>query len=1238
MHGGMKAYTGAPARNYVEADRGRADDYYLAEGTGVARRFTASGDGHVAELAAMAGDGYEAWVAGVDPDTGVPRGRLRTDDRAVRFVEVTVNGPKSWSLAAELHPDIAAAYDAAQDRAAAQVIGWLAEHATTRIGPRGQQVQIPVEQLEAVTVWHYTSRAGDPHRHLHLQINARVFAAGAWRGLHTVGVRDSLNAINGIGHAAVATDPAFRAALAAHGFTLNGESGEISQLAPYVGAFSRRAAQIGRNLNRYETDWKAAHAGRQPGPGLLRAWDARAWADGRPDKITPRRGADLHHRWLGELTQLGYRDPDTLFNVITAPIGARVGELDREHAVQIVLARLAAGRSRWNAADVRGEIEHLLTRANIVTEAAVRGELAEDLTARALDRCAPLLDQAGIPEHIRALTSPHVLEVERDLQGRLAVRGAEAGRDVDISSLSQDQMGTDRRVDAGQAAAVAALAGTRALVVIEGAAGAGKTTTLAATRDLLTEQGHRLVVVTPTLKAAKVAQAEVGAQSWSAAWLVFQHGWRWDQHGTWTRLAVGDADPVTGRTYTGPSEKAQLRAGDLLVVDEAGMVDQDTARALLALVDEQGVRVALMGDRHQLAAVGRGGVLDLAARWADPQACVTLDVIHRFTRDVVTPTGVIEHVVDLEYAALSLAMRDGDNPAAVFDALRVRGQIRLHPSDADRQAWIADVAATGYAAGELPAVVVDTREQVADLNAATRERLIATGHVDDAHTVTTGAGQRIGVGDRIATRRNDPSRDVANRDTWTVTGVHSDGSLVVRPGDPPNTGGDAHTSGGDTHTRVKSHADSRVLPAGYVREHVELAYATTVHGVQGDTVPTAHLLLGEHTGAASAYVGMTRGRTANTAHLVAESLEEAREQWVATFGRDGADRGPAHAAEQAAREAVLHAPNTQPQDRREPARELEQVIVDLRAVWDEQDVARTRLAQLRQRLDRAEAALPRVATAQRAAGTAWQAYQAARDVYAQARQQLAQVEQATTATAEQALKRLSQQWDTQRATAHADARRVQEGPGRLGRGKNEVQAAQARLQQWAAAWEPVVGNLSTRWNGLVGFAAAQPGYDRIDEQLHEYAAAQARRVHPEHADATTAVEKAAEASSAASGRWSRITDANRWNAEPGDRHATLEAIALLRQHIAGREQQLTATDDRLDALASDPAVTALPHPAGWLASQHQTWRTDHDQDRAEQANLIAAARAEQQARAERQRSMSTPYRSGPERSGPSIGM
>ena len=247
--------TAAAARNYLDADRSRADDYYLTEGTGIARRFVIGRDRRVVELASLTGDGYEAWVTGLDPDTGQPRGRLRADAHGVRFVEMVVNGPKSWSFAAELHPDVASAYEAAQGKAAEQIVTWLGEHATTRVGPRGAQVAVLVEVLEAVTVRHYTSRAGDPHRHLHLQVNARVFAAGKWRGLDTVAMRDSIDAVNGIGHAAVACDPQFRAALAAHGYTLN-ESGEIEQLATFVGPFSKRAAQIAMLLDRYEAQWR----------------------------------------------------------------------------------------------------------------------------------------------------------------------------------------------------------------------------------------------------------------------------------------------------------------------------------------------------------------------------------------------------------------------------------------------------------------------------------------------------------------------------------------------------------------------------------------------------------------------------------------------------------------------------------------------------------------------------------------------------------------------------------------------------------------------------------------------------------------------------------------------------------------------------------------------------------------------------------------------------------------------
>ena len=100
----------------------------------------------------------------------------------------------------------------------------------------------------------------------------------------------------------------------------------------------------------------------------------------------------------------------------------------------------------------------------------------------------------------------------------------------------------------------------------------------------------------------------------------------------------------------------------------------------------------------------------------------------------------------------------------------------------------------------------------------------------------------------------------------------------------------------------------RTLPAKYVRQHGELAYATTAYAAQGETVDQAHLLIGEGTGAAAAYVGMTRGRNRNTAHLVAESLGEARAQWVDVFSRDRADLGPRHAAQTAADDIDRYGP------------------------------------------------------------------------------------------------------------------------------------------------------------------------------------------------------------------------------------------------------------------------------------------------------------------------------------------
>ena len=256
---------------------------------------------------------------------------------------------------------------------------------------------MPVTEIEAAVVRHYTSRAGDPHRHLHLQINARVLAEGTWRGLHSVGMRDSLAAINGIGHAAVATDPEFRAVLAAHGFTLDPATGELAELAPYVGPVQcpHRADRPqprplrGRVARREPRRRTRARAAAGVGPSGLGAGAARTrsspptappWSSGGTRSCTPSATATR--------SRSGYRI------VAGAP---RVGAIDRDQVVEVVLSRLGARRSAWNAADIRGEVEQWIAGTGLVADAAVRIDLAEDLTARALSACAPLLPAPTCP-------------------------------------------------------------------------------------------------------------------------------------------------------------------------------------------------------------------------------------------------------------------------------------------------------------------------------------------------------------------------------------------------------------------------------------------------------------------------------------------------------------------------------------------------------------------------------------------------------------------------------------------------------------------------------------------------------------------------------------------------------------------------------------------------------------------------------------------------------------------------
>lgn len=194
--------------------------------------------------------------------------------------------------------------------------------------------------------------------------------------------------------------------------------------------------------------------------------------------------------------------------------------------------------------------------------------------------------------------------------------------------------------------------------------------------------------------------------------------------------------------------------------------------------------MALIGDRHQLPAVGRGGVLDLAIRYA-PDRVTQLDTIRRFT--------------DPAYAELSLRMRSGNRPGEVFDELVRRGDVVVHASEVERQ----DVLAVKASRGQL--VVADTREQVTGINHTAHRVRVITGEATDC--IVTAAGERIGTGDTITTRRNDTDLDVANRETGpSSTPPRTDWSS------PARTGGVCFRRPTSTHTPNSPTRPPRMAP------------------------------------------------------------------------------------------------------------------------------------------------------------------------------------------------------------------------------------------------------------------------------------------------------------------------------------------------------------------------------------------------------------------------------------------
>lgn len=789
------------------------------------------------------------WVDGRDPETDERRGRDLASPDADLILDGTINAPKSYSIAAMLNADLAAEFEALQDRLRDRIINTWQSELNARRGAGGR-IRESLSRVEVVELQHRRSRALDPHIHRHLWLNVKVLGEdGKWSNVDSRVAMKMQTVINAEGELAARTDPQWLDTLARHGFTLDA-GGEIAQLAQAVRPLSRRSTQIEANRAGLLASWRGDHPGLEPSPDELHRIDHLAWATARPNKPGDVDEAAWEQLIADELAAIDpaiLRDRDAV-SAERKPIDKLDRDLLAAQAIVEADARSACCGGRFSLFDVRAGATRAVAASGVVAPRQLLQPVIDDVIVRALAETVDLLEgELDRPAHIKGYMASSTAAAKVELAARfdeLAISGAPAHQ-TEVATAAGSVLPNGIRLEARQIEAAAAIAGTDRLVSITGPAGAGKTTMLRVAKAALAHRGRRMVVVAPTKKAASVAGREIGTSASSLHALLSDHGFQWGRDAagaeTWSRLTIGEIDPVTGIAYAGPS-RYLLVPGDRVVVDEAGMVDLHAANALAAIAAESGAGIAMVGDHMQARPVGHSGAMATMTRRAT--AVVELTAVHRFT--------------DPDYAALTLRMREpASNDAALAVATELADRGLIHCVSDHVQA--RDLMVESYfrwAAGQRRvALVTSTNEEADAINESIQQRRVDRGDLT-LDRIAVGQGeQRLLEGDVVQTRRNDRATGVENRAVWTVHRITSAG-LELRS--------------------VNDAIDTRVVSHEYAAEYVHLAYASTVHGIQGETTDAS--IVGPGVDASGLYVGMTRGRAHNEAIAIAPTDAVARDQ------------------------------------------------------------------------------------------------------------------------------------------------------------------------------------------------------------------------------------------------------------------------------------------------------------------------------------------------------------------------
>ncbi|MDX8353998.1 AAA family ATPase [Cognatiyoonia sp. IB215182] len=348
-----------------------------------------------------------------------------------------------------------------------------------------------------------------------------------------------------------------------------------------------------------------------------------------------------------------------------------------------------------------------------------------------------------------------------------------------------------------QQAALRHVLGEKQLSSVVGLAGAGKSTMLATANDAWARQGITVHGAALAGKAAEELQSASGIQSRTLASL--ELSWK--------------------------NGHAPIKPGDVLVIDEAGMIGTRQMARITDKMNEIGAKLVLVGDPDQLQPIEAGTPFRSIV---DTHGTARLTEIHRQKADWQ------------KQASRDLAKGDISN---AVDAYRKREAVTQSDTRADAiealvETYAMDVAAHGTAKSRL--AFAHKRKDVHALNQAIRAALRSGTDAPPPETLfSTDTGPRVfAEHDRLVFTRNDKDIGVKNGMLGTVTKAQN-GEITVA------------LDGENERIVCFNPSDFRSFDHGF---------AVTIHKSQGTTVDQSYVLASRSMDRHLAYVAMTRHR------------------------------------------------------------------------------------------------------------------------------------------------------------------------------------------------------------------------------------------------------------------------------------------------------------------------------------------------------------------------------------------